>query len=165
LPAYEPLFAMRLKPSESVSHSKMQTAALSQPAPCIRHAIGRTGISTIVLNDRMVTGRLGVPELDEFQGEIEHEANKQCRSQDRARSAGQHEPSAALDCLSEFFNPNLKLLDLLHGRESDLNNELRVTLICLGTCFRTSPNHVRRFCLSTARRAQWAHRQRSHVAG
>jgi hypothetical protein len=46
--------------------------------------------------------------------ETEHEAKKQCRSDDRARSSSQHEPSAALDRLSEFLNPNLKLLDLLH---------------------------------------------------
>jgi len=50
--------------------------------------------------------------------ETEHEANKHCRSDDRARLSSQHEPSAALDRFSEFLNANLKLLDLLHGRES-----------------------------------------------
>jgi hypothetical protein len=50
--------------------------------------------------------------------ETEHEANNHCRSDDRARSSSQHEPSAALDRLSEFLNTNLKLLDLLRGRES-----------------------------------------------
>jgi len=51
--------------------------------------------------------------------ETEHKANKHCRSDDRARSSSQHEPSAALDRFSEFLNTNLKSLDLLHGRESD----------------------------------------------
>jgi hypothetical protein len=52
--------------------------------------------------------------------ETEHEANKHCRSDDRARSSSQDEPSAALDRLSEFLNSNLKLLDLHHGRQSGL---------------------------------------------
>ena len=51
--------------------------------------------------------------------ETEHKANKHCRSDDRARLSGQHEPSAALDRFSEFLNTNLKSLDLLHGRESE----------------------------------------------
>jgi hypothetical protein len=51
--------------------------------------------------------------------ETKHKANKHCRSDDRARLSSQHEPSAALDRLSEFLNTNLKSLDLLHGRESD----------------------------------------------
>jgi hypothetical protein len=51
-------------------------------------------------------------------GETEHKANKHCRSDDRACSSSQYEPSATLDRLPEFFNTNFKLLDLLEGRGS-----------------------------------------------
>jgi hypothetical protein len=42
------------------------------------------------------------------------------RPDNRARESDQHQPSAALDRLSEFLNSNLELLDLHHGRQSGL---------------------------------------------
>jgi hypothetical protein len=57
--------------------------------------------------------------------ETEQGANKQGCAKNSARSPSQHEPSAALDRLSQFLDPNFKLLDALHrvwaGSESDLN--------------------------------------------
>jgi uncharacterized membrane protein YeaQ/YmgE (transglycosylase-associated protein family) len=63
------------------------------------------------------------PDWSEAQ-KTEHEANKHCRSHDCASSSNQHELSAALDRPSQFLNSNLKLLSLLHGRESGSNSGL-----------------------------------------